>query len=99
MQLYSGNVRQAGHDLRLAEIYWSLPEVVRASWKTEGELIREWKQSGTYIKGEAVDAAVEIGGEQVAIEVAVGYGARHLADKRAAIAKHFGGRGLLITEA
>jgi len=93
---YKRNPNQLAHDLKLTDMYYALPPMVRATWRHEGELMAAMKAAGTYA-GACVDAAVEIDGWWVAIEaLSAHYSKAQIAAKEAVIAEHFGGRGLMI---
>lgn len=79
--LYVRNGRQVGHDLKLAEAYFSLSDEERATWKN-GNQVEAERGGSADVRG-LVDAVIERDGQRVAIEVITkSYGPQELVEKQ-----------------
>lgn len=80
---YRSNERQIEHDMKLSEIYYSLDREIRATWKNENDLIKEYKELHPGEKlNTMVDATVEMNGVSVAVEVLTdNYGKQEIIEK------------------
>jgi hypothetical protein len=95
--LYHHHPAQLLHDLKLTDVYYRLPEVVRRTWVPEGQIRAALEARGHFIRGRCVDAAVRINGQAYAIEALTpNYKRSQIALKHEAIAEFFGGRALVV---
>lgn len=100
-RVYRSNERQIEHDLKLSNIYHKLPFEQKETWKNEYTLIDQYKEKfpGEEREMSMVDATVEIGGCEVAIEVTTdSYGKQEIADKQA-MAKKIGCEKIIMVKA